>query len=103
MGNLLNTRQKLIVERRKQEAKKQRLVLLLLSSLVIILLFTIVTSSAQEEIIGYATVVVRPGDTLWSIAKEHSNSNDIRKAIYYIDGKSETIRPGQIVRVPIFE
>lgn len=103
MDNLLNTRQKLIVERRKQEAKKQRFTLLLISFLIIVLLFAIVTSSAQGEIIGYETVVVRPGDTLWSIAKEHSNSNNIRKAIYYIDGKSETIRPGQIVRVPIFE
>lgn len=103
MDNLLNTRQKLIVERRKQEAKKQRFTLLLISCLIIVSLFAIVTSSAQGEIIGYETVVVRPGDTLWSIAKEHSNSNDIRKVIYYIDGKSETIRPGQIVGVPIFE
>ena len=48
---------------------------------------------------------VRPGDTLWAIAKEHTNGKgDIRRYIYDLmleNGmKSPDIIPGQVLLIP---
>lgn len=56
----------------------------------------------------YTTTVVRRGDTLWSIARDnYDSSRDIRETVYYIrklnNLKSELIRPGQVIRIPIYE
>jgi LysM repeat protein len=53
----------------------------------------------------YATVVVRPGDTLWSIAAKHTaSSNDVQDTIDQISEvnhlHSANIAPGQRLRVP---
>jgi LysM repeat protein len=54
----------------------------------------------------YATVVVRPGDTLWSIASAHtSSSSDVQDTIDRISEvnhlNSAAIEPGQRLRVPM--
>lgn len=48
---------------------------------------------------------VKPGDTLWAIAKEHSaGKGDIRRYIYYIIEKNgmegPDIMPGQVLVIP---
>lgn len=58
-------------------------------------------ASAQK----YATVVVRPGDTLWSIASKHSGSADVQDTIdrisevNHLNGAS--LAPGERLRIPI--
>jgi Tfp pilus assembly protein FimV len=53
----------------------------------------------------YATVVVRPGDTLWSIASAHTpSSNDIQDTIDRITQvnhlNTAALTPGQRLHVP---
>ena len=53
----------------------------------------------------YATVIVRPGDTLWSIASAHTAaSNDVQETIDRITEvnhlSGSAIAPGQRLRVP---
>ena len=53
----------------------------------------------------YATVIVRPGDTLWSIASAHTGSSDVQDTIDRISEVnhlgSASIAPGQRLRVPM--
>jgi LysM repeat protein len=53
----------------------------------------------------YATVIVHPGDTLWSIASTHTGSNaDVQDTIDRISEvnhlSSSSIAPGQHLRIP---
>lgn len=49
------------------------------------------------------TYVVRPADTLWSIA-ERSHAGDVREAVWEIEQRnhlrSATLQPGQRLRLP---
>lgn len=61
------------------------------------------SSTYKQE---YKEVVVKAGDTLWKIAKEHIPKDyDIRKMIYEIREinhlESADIYPGDMVKVPI--
>lgn len=51
-----------------------------------------------------ATVVVQPGDTLWSIAAEHYPSDDVRARVLDIESanglKSPVIEAGETLRLP---
>jgi len=53
---------------------------------------------------GYTTVVVQPGDTLWSIAAEHYPSDDVRIRVDDIEQANglhgPTIEVGQTLRLP---
>ena len=53
---------------------------------------------------GYATVVVEPGDTLWSIASEHYPEDDVRVRVDDIEQANgldgPTIGVGQSLRLP---
>jgi len=53
---------------------------------------------------GYATVVVEPGDTLWSIAVEHYPADDVRVRVDDIEQANglsgPTIVVGQTLRLP---
>lgn len=54
----------------------------------------------------YATVIVHPGDTLWSIASKHTGSNsDVQDTIDRISEVNHltgaSIEPGQRLRVPV--
>ena len=53
----------------------------------------------------YATVVVRPGDTLWSIASAHTGqSADVQEVVDRITEANHlgpaSIQPGQHLRIP---
>jgi len=53
---------------------------------------------------GYATVVVEPGDTLWSIAVEHYPADDVRVRVDDIEQANDLAGPviqvGQRLRLP---
>ncbi len=54
----------------------------------------------------YHEYYVRPGDTLWDIAKEYNDNNkDLRKYIYNIMKQNEMetpdIIPGQMILIPL--
>src|SRR5947209_14282080 len=53
---------------------------------------------------GYTTVVVQPGDTLWSIAAEHYPADDVRVRVDDIEQANSlpgpVIQVGQRLRLP---
>lgn len=53
---------------------------------------------------GYTTVVVQPGDTLWSIASEHYPEDDVRVRVDDIEQANgldgPTIEVGQSLKLP---
>jgi LysM repeat protein len=53
---------------------------------------------------AYSTVVVQPGDTVWSIAAEHYPSDDIRARVIDIERanglNSPLIQTGKTLRLP---
>lgn len=62
-------------------------------------------SAGEETAFAYREHRVKPGDTLWGIAKEYTKGNrDIRKYIYSImrdnEMESPDIMPGQILLIP---
>lgn len=67
------------------------------------LLITWVYSAAGREQTQPVQHVVKPGDTLWSIARKYRPEQDPRKTVYQIKQAnnldSATIRPGQVLRV----
>ena len=52
----------------------------------------------------YSTVVVKAGDTLWSIASRHSGDGDIQETIDAITSVNHlngaTLQPGERLRIP---
>jgi Tfp pilus assembly protein FimV len=79
-----------------------RLAAVVLLALCVSLGFAVVAhggSAAQE-----ATVVVQPGDTLWSIASEHYPADDIRARVEAIERAnglhSPVIQTGETLRLP---
>lgn len=40
--------------------------------------------SADKEELDYISYIVRPNDSLWSIAEEYGNDKDVRKTVYEI-------------------
>lgn len=78
---------------------KKRLLFLGLS---LLLMLSIYLRPTKE--LNYTTVIVRQGDTLWSIAKENCDGFSISEAVYEIQQKnsiSSFIKPGQKLEVPI--
>lgn len=53
---------------------------------------------------GYETVVVQPGDTLWSIASEHYPADDVRARVQDIEDANgmdgPVIAAGQTLKLP---
>ena len=53
---------------------------------------------------AYGTVVVQPGDTLWSIATDHYPSDDVRSRVQDIEQanglRGPAIEVGQTLRLP---
>lgn len=62
--------------------------------------------AAESNPNQYITVIVYPGDTIWSLAAKNNPDNiDIRKLVYNIreenNLKSANIYPGQQLNIPI--
>ena len=83
-------------------------VFLILFSLSVFLMggLFISTNSSASGPQEYITVEVKPGDTLWHIAIDHSNKGkDTRKLIYEIKTinslSDSSIFPGQLIKIPV--
>ena len=64
------------------------------------------SNSAASEPQEYITIEVKPGDTLWRIAIDHSNKGkDTRKLIHEIKTinslSDSSIFPGQLIKIPV--
>lgn len=84
---------------------------ILMISIVMIIVFSAFSHSFTASAINkteYIEVVVRPGDTIWKIAKEHvDEQQDIREVIYIISKINEIdnsmIYSGQVLKIPSYE
>lgn len=80
----------------------------IIAVLIASLLGTIVfgTSARGEVALSYRQYSVKPGDTLWDIAKEYSSGKtDIRKYIHKIKRENgmdgADLMPGQVLNIPM--
>jgi LysM repeat protein len=79
-----------------------RLLVVLLLALAVSLSLAVVAHGGTAPV--YSTVVVQPGDTLWSIAAEQYPSDDIRARVADIERanglNSPLIEAGKTLRLP---
>jgi LysM repeat protein len=79
-----------------------RLMVVLLLALAVSLSLAVVAHGGTAP--AYSTVVVQPGDTVWSIAAEHYPSDDIRARVMDIERanglNSPLIETGKTLRLP---
>jgi len=79
-----------------------RLVVVLLLALAVSLSLAVVAHGGTAP--AYSTVVVQPGDTLWSIAAEHYPSSDVRARVQDIEIANQLNSPvigvGETLRLP---
>jgi len=79
-----------------------RLAVVLLLALAVSLSLAVVAHGGTAP--AYSTVVVQPGDTVWSIAAEHYPSDDIRARVVDIERanglNSPLIETGKTLRLP---
>lgn len=99
------------VTRRKDRWKILITPIIIVAALLWFSYFMINTPSADEryENMEYYSVVVEPGDTLWSIAKANVSEGrpkDIREIIYDIQKVNnlgnDFIQSGRLLKVPIY-
>jgi len=64
--------------------------------LVTVLFLTTVWGEQQYQEYEMIEVVVQPGDTLWSLARQYAPSMDPREAVYIIRTANGGIDPGRI-------
>ena len=89
--------------------KKDRQLAAILVLLSIILIFAIhmQPSEAKQAVIfaeQYIEYTVRPGDTLWAIARIHRGRRDIRDVVWELQEVNQitpVIHPGQVLWVPV--
>jgi LysM repeat protein len=88
--------------------KLMGILIVIITLSMISLLGSLVTgvSARGESVSGCLEYRVKPGDTLWTIAKEYTDGKkDIRKYIYSImkmNGmKNPDIMPGQAILIPL--
>ena len=100
------------VTKRRTEWKMLVVPIVIVAALMWFGYFMVNTPSAEERYddMEYYAVVVRSGDTLWSIAEDNvdeNNPKDIRKIIYDIkkmnDLGNEFIQPGRLLKVPTYK
>lgn len=92
-----------IANRRRFTFSVSFLLIILLS--ISILAFTSISARGETNK-QFISVHVNSGDTLWSIARTHSDeTNDIREVVYNIQTEnqliSSVIHPGQELLIPI--
>jgi LysM repeat protein len=79
-----------------------RLAVVLLLALAVSLSLAVVAHGGTAP--AYSTVVVQPGDTVWSIAAEHYPSDDVRARVVDIERanglNSPLIETGKTLRLP---
>jgi LysM repeat protein len=79
-----------------------RLVVVLVLALAVSLSLAVVAHGGSAP--ADSTVVVQPGDTVWSIAAEHYPSDDVRARVVDIERanglKSPLIETGKTLRLP---
>lgn len=93
------------LKKEKQRMRRNRLLVLL--TVVLMLLCITAYAWGDTKSVTYQEVIVSPGDTLWSIAGEYTDlSEDVRKTVREIkrinDGAENTLYPGDVLLVPIF-
>lgn len=89
-------------------ARGRRLVavLVLLVALAVVALGTAVLGGGGDglELMGTTSVIVDPGDTLWSIASAVAGDRDVREVVDGIqrlnDVEDSAILPGQVLQLP---
>ena len=100
------------VIKRRTEWKMLVIPIIIVAALIWFSYSMINIPSAEEryEDMEYYSVVVRSGDTLWSIAEDNideNNPKDVRKIIYDIqkmnDLGDEFIQPGRLLKVPTYK
>ncbi|HLT57358.1 MAG: LysM peptidoglycan-binding domain-containing protein [Limnochordales bacterium] len=95
-----------LARRRRTAALVSMVIILIAACGAVLLLMSHVSSQellAAPE--AYVDVVVRQGDTLWHIARRHSEPGaDVRRMVDRIrtaNGlKTAVVRPGQVLKVP---
>lgn len=92
---------------RKEKQRMRRNRMLVLLTVVLTLLCITAYAWGDAKSVTYQEVVVSAGDTLWSIAGEYTDmSQDVRKTIREIkrinEGAENTLYPGDVLLVPIF-
>ena len=87
----------------RQRRFKRNVLFAVISILFISLAFSVVCGDTITDT-QYITVSVNPGDTLWSIAKEHTDG-DVRSEIVKIkkanNMKTSDLESGQILKIPV--
>ena len=92
-------------------APTRLLVLLTLIAVVAVLLLASAVAAGASAGVGpddgtaTATYTVRPGDTLWDVARSHTApGHDVRRTVFEIQARSglagSLIRPGDVLVVP---
>ena len=86
--------------------KKGKRCLLFVSVIVLlsVVLLSQINVSADKEAVDYNSHIVRPNDSLWSIAAKYGNDNDIRKTVYEIEKlngvSSDSLQVGTRLFIP---
>ena len=79
-----------------------RLLVVLLLALAVSLGLAVVAHGGTAP--AYSTIVVEPGDTVWSIAAEHYPSDDVRARVQDIESANQLSSPilevGETLRLP---
>lgn len=80
------------------------MVILILTVLSVIMVCNCYIGSAMTRGQNFETVIIKPGDTLWSIAEEY-NEGDIRKKIKEIkkfnNMDTSALTAYEVIRIPI--
>jgi LysM repeat protein len=92
------------MKRKYRLRNKKRFFSFLFLLFITIMLAGSVVAAAGNEKAECRTVVVRPGDTLWSIAQDNVGNNDIRQYVYNLKKVNQledaTIYAGQMLYLP---
>lgn len=98
-------KRKLEISHRKQ-ARRRNLVIF---GFVAIIIFAAIASFNRQDNYHFEETtihIVEQGDTLWSIARQHSdNRHDVRQVIWIIQQLNDTtamIFPRQVLEIPVF-
>jgi LysM domain len=99
-----------VARKRARLTRRGQLVLITLSAVVALAVAGLLisrtggTATERPEPVGQRSIVVQPGQTLWSIAKDVAPGRDIREVIYEIrriNGlDSAMVRSGQTLELP---